>query len=173
MRADEIRVAARHFHALTAKVPLRIIRSEAGYDHAVAVLNELLDAGGADEDSDLAGLVDALGKYVKEWDDAHYEVHVRSSPQETLAYLMERHGLTQRDLPEVGSQGVVSEILAGKRRLNVRQIGAVSKRFHVSADLFLEPKAVAAGTAKRAVPAVAALRAKAAKVERAGRTTRR
>lgn len=173
MRADEIRVAARHFQALTTKVPLRTIRSEAEYDHAVVVLNELLDAGGADEDSELAELVDALGKYIKEWDDAHYLVHVRSSPRETLAYLMERHGLTQRDLPEVGSQGVVSEILAGRRRLNVRQIGAVIRRFHVSADLFLESKIVAAGVAKRPASLVTAVRAKAAKIGRAGRTARR
>ena len=37
---------------------------------------------------------------------------------------MDEHGLTQSDLPEVGSQGVVSEIIHGKRELNVRQIRA-------------------------------------------------
>jgi HTH-type transcriptional regulator/antitoxin HigA len=35
---------------------------------------------------------------------------------------MEQHGLKQTDLREIGSQGVVSEILSGKRDLNVRQI---------------------------------------------------
>ena len=34
-------------------------------------------------------------------------------------------------LPEIGSQGVVSEILSGKRELNVRQIRALAARFHV------------------------------------------
>ena len=51
---------------------------------------------------------------------------------DTLRLLMEEHKLTQADLPEVGSQGVVSEILRGKRALNVRQIRALSKRFGVS-----------------------------------------
>jgi len=51
-------------------------------------------------------------------------------------FLMEQHGLTQGDLPEIGSQGVVSEILRGKRELNVRQIGALSKRFHLPPDVF-------------------------------------
>ena len=55
---------------------------------------------------------------------------------EMLQYLMEEHGLTQSDLPEVGSQGVVSEILRGKRELNVRQIRALSKRFNVSPSVF-------------------------------------
>jgi transcriptional regulator with XRE-family HTH domain len=45
---------------------------------------------------------------------------------------MEEHGLTQSDLPEIGSQDVLSEILRGKRELNVRQIRALATRFHVS-----------------------------------------
>jgi HTH-type transcriptional regulator/antitoxin HigA len=51
---------------------------------------------------------------------------------------MDEHGLTQSDLSEVGSQGVVSEILSHKRQLNGRQIKALSKRFGVSASVFLE-----------------------------------
>jgi len=41
---------------------------------------------------------------------------------DALNALMEEHGLKQSDLSEIGSQGVVSEILSGKRQLNVRQI---------------------------------------------------
>ncbi len=50
---------------------------------------------------------------------------------------MDQHGLKQSDLPEVGSQGVVSEILNGGRELNVRQIKALSSRFGVPAAAFL------------------------------------
>jgi HTH-type transcriptional regulator/antitoxin HigA len=50
---------------------------------------------------------------------------------------MTQHGLRQGDLPEIGSQGVVSEILTGKRDLNVRQIRALSARFGVSIATFL------------------------------------
>jgi len=39
-----------------------------------------------------------------------------------LRFLMEQHGLRQKDLSELGSQGVVSEILAGKRELNLPEI---------------------------------------------------
>ncbi len=31
---------------------------------------------------------------------------------------MEQHGLKQGDMPDIGSQGVVSELLSGKRELN-------------------------------------------------------
>lgn len=50
---------------------------------------------------------------------------------------MEQHSLTQSDLPELGSQGVMSEILRGKRELNLRQIKALAERFHVPAALFI------------------------------------
>jgi HTH-type transcriptional regulator / antitoxin HigA len=45
--------------------------------------------------------------------------------------------LTQVDLPEIGSQGMVSEVLGGKRELNVRQVRALAQRFHVSAAVFV------------------------------------
>jgi HTH-type transcriptional regulator/antitoxin HigA len=50
---------------------------------------------------------------------------------------MDEHNLRQSDLPEVGSQGVVSEILSGKRELNVRQIRALAARFGVSPAVFV------------------------------------
>jgi HTH-type transcriptional regulator/antitoxin HigA len=50
---------------------------------------------------------------------------------------MEEHGLKQAELGEVGSQGIVSEILAGKRELNVRQIRALARRFGVSPAVFV------------------------------------
>jgi len=54
-----------------------------------------------------------------------------------VQFFMDEHGLTQSDLPEIGSQEVVSEILNGKRELNVRLIRALAKRFHVSPAMFV------------------------------------
>jgi HTH-type transcriptional regulator/antitoxin HigA len=54
-----------------------------------------------------------------------------------LRFLMEEHSLKQSDLPEIGSQSLVSEILSGKRELNVRQIRALAKRFGVSPAAFI------------------------------------
>ena len=50
---------------------------------------------------------------------------------------MEEHGLKQSDLLELGSQGVVSEILSGKRQLNIRQVKLLAKRFKVSPAVFV------------------------------------
>jgi HTH-type transcriptional regulator/antitoxin HigA len=67
---------------------------------------------------------------------------------------MEEHGLSQSGLPEIGSQGVVSEILSGKRGLNVRQIARLAARFGVSPALFVQTPATArpsSRTRKRAL----------------------
>jgi HTH-type transcriptional regulator/antitoxin HigA len=54
-----------------------------------------------------------------------------------LLSLIEQHQLKQADLPELGSQGVVSELLSGKRKLNLRQVRALAGRFGVPVNAFL------------------------------------
>ena len=51
--------------------------------------------------------------------------------------IMREHQLRQCDLPEIGTQGVVSEVMAGKRELNTRQIRKLAKRFGVSPAVFV------------------------------------
>lgn len=57
---------------------------------------------------------------------------------------MQQHGLKQSNLPEIGTLSVVSEILKGKRKLNVRQIAKLSARFGLPADTFTGKDSVAA-----------------------------
>lgn len=59
------------------------------------------------------------------------------SPLASLEISDGQHGLKQCDLSEIGSQGVVSEILTGKRDINIRQVRALSERFRVSAATFV------------------------------------
>ncbi len=124
------------FQALAAVVPLRSVKTSEDYDKAVAMLNDLLDRGAASDGHQLADLVDTLGVLIGEYEVKHYPPAAVSA-LESLRFLMQQHGLTQSDLPEVGSQGVVSEILMGKRELNVRQIRALAARFSVPPSLFI------------------------------------
>lgn len=59
---------------LCQAIPLYPIQTEAEYDHAVQVLNELLDAGGANENHELAQLVALLGHFIGEYDRIHYSM---------------------------------------------------------------------------------------------------
>jgi len=112
-------------------------RSEENCEHLVTVLDEVLDAGGADEDSPLATLVERIGDLLEAYEAEHHPIPV-AGPIAVLEFLMEQHGLKQADLPEIGAQSVVSDLLAGKRQLNIRQVAALSRRFGVSADAFIE-----------------------------------
>ncbi len=113
------------------------IHTEEHYNRVVKLLDNLIDEIGKKEDPLLDSLIDTLGTLVKEYED-------RTIPEPKgdaigcLKFLMAEHGLKQCDLTELGSQGVVSEIINEKRKLNVRQIKELSKKFHCSPLVFME-----------------------------------
>jgi HTH-type transcriptional regulator/antitoxin HigA len=116
--------------------PLLTIRNERDYNAAVKRMNELLDEIGTNEKHPLYSLLDTLGTLIHAYEEEHFPIPV-STGADILRFLMDEHGLTQSDLSEIGSQGVVSEILNGKRELNVRQIRALANKFKVSAATFV------------------------------------
>jgi HTH-type transcriptional regulator/antitoxin HigA len=120
----------------TAISPLLLLRNEQEYDRAVERLNRLLDEVGTDEQHPLYTLLDTLGTLIHAYEEEHHPIP-ECSGVDVLRFLMDEHGLTQSDLPEIGSQGVVSEVLRGKRELNIRQIRALAKRFQVSPAVFI------------------------------------
>ena len=79
--------------------------------------------------------MDTLGTLIEAYEEEHHPVPA-SSGADMLRHLMEEHS-QQSDLSEIGSQGVVSEVLNGKRDLNIRQVRALAKRFHVSPAVFI------------------------------------
>lgn len=115
---------------------LQAPRSKAAYRRLVDALDAVLDAGGADETHPLASLADYLGERVAAYEAEHLPIREMPAP-DFLRELMKQHGLTQKDLPEIGAQSVVSEVLRGKRSLNVRQIARLSARFGLPADAFM------------------------------------
>jgi HTH-type transcriptional regulator/antitoxin HigA len=116
--------------------PLLSVRNEREYNAAVKRLNQLLDEIGDNEKHALYSFLDTLGTLIQAYEAEHFPIPDVAGV-EVLRFLMDEHGLTQSDLPEVGSQGVVSEILNGKRELNVRQIRLLAQKFNVSSAVFV------------------------------------
>ena len=113
-------------------------RSEADYHALVGHLDQLLDQVGDNEHHPLAGLVDLISDQIMAYEAAHYPPPPGSGVH-ALRFLMGEQGLTQSDLKkEIGSQGVVSEILKGHRQLTVKHIKKLAERFHVSPATFLD-----------------------------------
>ncbi len=123
----------KHWQAIQ---PIFSIRNEQEYDQAVERLNDLIDEVGTDETHLLYDLLDTLGTLVHAYEEQHYLMQ-ECSGAEMLRFFMDEHDLVQTDLPELGSQGVISEILSGKRELNTRQIRLLAQRFNVSPAVFL------------------------------------
>lgn len=129
-----VKKAAEHW-AFVAPL-LRKPKNEDDYDLLVRSVDELLDITGHDESHPLMSLVDIIGDWIEEWDRTHHPMPVPSGA-EMLGYMMREHRLTQSDLPGVGSQSVVSEILSGKRQLNLRQVRWLAERFKVPIEVFV------------------------------------
>jgi HTH-type transcriptional regulator/antitoxin HigA len=113
------------------------IRDEAHYDKMVQLADTLVEAIGNAKQHPLLDLFDLVSELIRAYDAEHYVVP-DASPRNVLRFLMEQHGLSQSDLPEVGNQSVISMLLSGGRQLNVRQIQSLSARFHVPPGVFLE-----------------------------------
>ena len=80
--------------------------------------------------------METLGALIEVYENQNIPIPNQDSVS-TLKFLMKEHGLKQKDLKEIGSQGVVSEILNRKRVLNTRQIQALSNKFNVSPSIFV------------------------------------
>jgi HTH-type transcriptional regulator/antitoxin HigA len=136
MSSSLVRETQAAYRRLRELVPLGVLRSEKEYRKAVAFLDEILDEIGEKEKHPLADLAEALSMFIESYEETHAKMPEAPVP-EILRSLMKEHGLAQSDLPEIGSQGVVSEILSGTRELNVRQIRRLAKRFGVSPAVFI------------------------------------
>jgi HTH-type transcriptional regulator/antitoxin HigA len=81
-------------------------------------------------------LSELLTLLIEDFEEKRYQLP-RAQPAEVVRFLMEQHGLLQKDLVDVfGTRSIVSEVLSGKRELNKEQIARLSARFHVSPELF-------------------------------------
>ena len=112
------------------------IRSKAHYRRMVTTLEALLDEAAGDERHPAMGLVDIVGDLIADYESQN-TLMTETTGVQALKFLMDQHEVKQSELPEIGSQGVVSEILAGKRELNIRQVRALAERFGVSAATFV------------------------------------
>ena len=120
-----------------AKEFLSVPRTEREYKKLVSILDELLTEIGGDERHPLARLVDTISTLIEAYEEEHVDIP-KADAVSVLKFLMKEHGLKQKDMKEIGSQGIVSEVLSGKRKLNTAQIRKLAKRFNVSPAVFID-----------------------------------
>jgi HTH-type transcriptional regulator/antitoxin HigA len=121
---------------LQTLVPVFPIRDERQYEQALDTLHDLLDLVNDDETHPLYDLLDTLGILVHAYEESHYPAP-EVAGIDVFRFLMDEHNLTPTDLPELGDESIVSELLAGERPLSVEHIHALSRRFGLSPATFI------------------------------------
>ncbi len=106
------------------------------YERAVALLDELIDVVGEDENHPLASLMETLGTLIETYEDSHLPEPM-GSPIESLQEFMADHGLRFKDMSELGDETMVAELLQGQRELTLPQIRLLAQRFGVTPAVFV------------------------------------
>jgi len=122
------------------------IKTPADYDRACALLDELTDGQvrTSVEEKILIDLEEAILAYERDseqFKEFHATVGAPLSPVERLKSLMEMNELTNSDLPEIGDSTIVSKVLNGHRVISHKMAYALSERFSMKPDSFLDKSA--------------------------------
>lgn len=119
---------------LLAKTAPKVIRTEAENEHYIETLYALEQKPSMRrEEKELADLLTLL---IENFEEERYNLP-RSTPVQTLEFLMEQQGLRQKDLVSIfGARSTVSQVISGKRELTKTQIARLSEYFHVSPEIF-------------------------------------
>ena len=130
--------ASDRYLELVRLCPLRIIRTEEEYNHAIDMINYLIDRGD-DRASDEVEYLLALAVFVEKYEDEHDPIPAASG-EDLLRSMIEARQITQADVAAgTGlTNSTISEILAGKRKLNRKHIEALARFFKVKAAVFLD-----------------------------------
>ncbi|MGA2855676.1 MAG: helix-turn-helix domain-containing protein [Candidatus Sulfotelmatobacter sp.] len=81
-------------------------------------------------------LAELLAVLIEDFEEKNYALKP-ARPVEVLRELMQANGLRQKDLLDIfGTPSIVSEVLREKRGLTVEHIRRLSRRFHVSPEVF-------------------------------------
>lgn len=131
-----ITLDSKTYGSLLAKYQPKIIASQDEYNRNLEYIEQLMERGEklTPEENSLLELLSIL---VEAYEDS--QLHIEpSSPQNMLLHLMDVRELKQSDLLGViGSKGIVSEIVNGKRSISKAQAKALGEFFHVSPVLFI------------------------------------
>jgi HTH-type transcriptional regulator/antitoxin HigA len=130
-----VAVSKPEYGALLAKALPAVIHTEGENERCIAMLEEL-DSKRKTTSAELR-LAELLTILIEEFEERHYALKA-STPMEALRELMRANSLKQKDLISIfGTPSIVSEVLNGKRQLTTKHIRELSRRFHVSPEVFL------------------------------------
>ena len=127
-------VRSEYASLLTNTLPA-LIRSETENKRHIALLAEF-DRKGSRMSAAERRMAELLTLLIEDFEEKHYALKAASAV-DVLKELMLANKLKQKDLVDIfATPSIVSEVLRGKRQLTTEHIRRLSRRFHVSPELF-------------------------------------
>ncbi len=112
-----------------------VIDSLAEYERTEEIFNNLFKENRSPEEDKLFNL---LANLLEDYERRALPPLEKSSPLETLKFLMAENNLRQADLADIfGTQSVVSEVLSGKREITKNQAKALAQKFSLRLEAFV------------------------------------
>ncbi|HMT08637.1 MAG TPA: hypothetical protein PKA82_11585 [Pyrinomonadaceae bacterium] len=128
----------RAYADLLVEVLPGVIRNEKENEQALAFVGRLMKKGESGRSPEEERLLDLLVTLIEDFEEEAYPMGDVSNPQVALRELMREHELKQTDMLDIfGSQGVVSQVLNGKREISKSQARRLSQRFRLPIDVFI------------------------------------
>jgi HTH-type transcriptional regulator/antitoxin HigA len=116
------------YSALLTRFPPKVIRTEKENESYTKILYDL-DRRSKTLTRAEKELAELLTLLIEDFEERQYQLP-QTTPLDVLNFLMDQHGLRQKDLVDVfGTPSIVSEVLSGKRELNKEHIKRLSERF--------------------------------------------
>lgn len=115
---------------------LRPIRVEAEFERIHALADLLADEVGDNTNHPLYSLFELAMKLIEDWETENVQIP-EAQPREVLRHLLEANHLKQKDLGDIASHTLISDILAGRREISKRLAKALSERFNVDIAAFV------------------------------------
>lgn len=120
---------------LLAEIAPQAIETEEEYDRLLAIAERLTFAKNLTLEE--RALYKLLVTLIEVYETENYPID-KSEPHEILQHIMESSGTRQADLVGIiGSSGVVSEVVNGKRAISKAQAKALGDYFKISPSLFI------------------------------------
>jgi HTH-type transcriptional regulator / antitoxin HigA len=107
------------WHAFDKSLNLSPIHNRKEYDRIVLLADRLSDAIGGAKGHALLNLFEIVCELIRSYEKDRLPIN-NPNPRVILEFLMDQHQLRRSDLPKIGNQSMVSQILSGSRVLNLR-----------------------------------------------------
>lgn len=115
---------------------LRPIKTEEQYEGYLERIYALMQKD-LKEDSKESDELEILSILIKNYEEEHYPIK-KPNPIEAIKFRLDQMGVGETYLAKILGRSRKSEILTGKRKLNLSQIRKISHELHISADVLVQ-----------------------------------